>query len=284
MKVKLARSAGFCFGVKRAVDMVYAETEGDDKVYTYGEIIHNELVVRDLENRGVRILHSPEELAALKEGTVVLRSHGVPRDIYKLLEERPGIKLVDATCPFVLRIHEIVEKESLEGKEIIVIGDASHPEVQGIVSFSSGKVSVIASKDEAEAFETEPEADICVVSQTTFNLNKFKELVEILSEKGYSIHVANTICSATMERQKEARLIASEVDAMIVIGSAESSNTRKLFDICAQICDNTQLIQTLEDLNLETTKSFTCVGITAGASTPNNIIEEVQRHVRGTDI
>lgn len=279
MEVILAKSAGFCFGVKRAVEKVYEQIDSGKKIYTYGPIIHNEEVVRDLEKRGVRVLASKEELEALKEGTVVIRSHGVPKQIYELMEKN-GIECIDATCPFVKRIHDIVEKESANDKKIIIIGNAGHPEVEGIMGWAKTDAQVIESVQEAENFRGDISKPLCIVSQTTFNYNKFQELVEIFQKRGYNVNVVNTICNATEERQTQARDIAAGVDAMIVIGGRHSSNTRKLYEICRENCEATYFIQTLEDLHLELPKTATLVGITAGASTPNNIIEEVQNHVR----
>ncbi len=275
----LAENAGFCFGVKRAVDSVYEQIEKGGKIYTYGPIIHNEQVVKELEERGVTVINSADELKDISEGTVIIRSHGVSKQIYDIIEGR-GLELVDATCPFVKKIHRIVEKESEAGKHIVVIGSRTHPEVEGIVSWVGGDVTVVENEDEANDFSPEKDREICVVSQTTFNNNKFKELVEILKKKGYYVSVANTICNATEERQTEARKIASMVDAMIVIGGAGSSNTQKLYEICRQECKNTQYIQTLDDLVLNSIESIKSVGITAGASTPKKIIQEVQSYVR----
>ena len=279
MEVILAENAGFCFGVKRAVDSVYEQIEKGGKIYTYGPIIHNEQVVKELEERGVTVINSADELKDISEGTVIIRSHGVSKQIYDIIEGR-GLELVDATCPFVKKIHRIVEKESEAGKHIVVIGSRTHPEVEGIVSWVGGDVTVVENEDEANDFSPEKDREICVVSQTTFNNNKFKELVEILKKKGYYVSVANTICNATEERQTEARKIASMVDAMIVIGGAGSSNTQKLYEICRQECKNTQYIQTLDDLVLNSIESIKSVGITAGASTPKKIIQEVQSYVR----
>ena len=277
MKVIKAKTAGFCFGVRRAVDKVYEQTrEASLPVYTYGPIIHNEEVVRDLERRGVKVLNSEEELSQLREGTVVIRSHGVPKRIYDQIREN-GLSLVDATCPFVKKIHRIVSEKSQEGAQIVIIGNASHPEVEGIRGWCSGKAEVIGTEQEALEFVPEGEKKVCVVSQTTFNYNKFNKLVEILSKKGYDICVLNTICNATHERQSEASDIAKRVDGMIVIGGRQSSNTQKLFEICKKECENTYYIQTLEDLDVTLLHSMSCVGITAGASTPNKIIEEVQK-------
>ena len=280
MKVIKAKTAGFCFGVKRAVDTVYeqADTCGGP-IYTYGPIIHNEEVVKDLESRGVSVIRSEEELEGITEGTVIIRSHGVEKRICdKLLGK--GLRIVDATCPFVKKIHNIVEKESAEGKYILIIGNPDHPEVIGIRGWAGSNVSVIQNADDIEKVDFSKNKKICVVSQTTFNYNKFQDLVEIIKKKSYDISVLNTICNATKERQTEARSIAESVDAMIVIGDKHSSNTQKLYEICRNACNNTYYIQTLDDLDLNQLGSVETVGITAGASTPNNIIEEVQNNVR----
>ncbi|NBH24262.1 4-hydroxy-3-methylbut-2-enyl diphosphate reductase [Lachnospiraceae bacterium] len=279
MEVILAKSAGFCFGVKRAVEKVYEQLDAGKKIYTYGPIIHNEEVVKDLASKGVEVIESEEELSALKEGTVVVRSHGVPRRIYDLIE-RNGLECIDATCPFVKRIHNIVEKESREGKQIVIIGNPGHPEVEGIMGWSDTPAIVAESAPEAENSGADRHKSLCIVSQTTFNYNKFQELVEIFQKKGYNVNVVNTICNATEERQTETGRIAARVDVMIVIGGKNSSNTRKLYEICREKCEATYFIQTLEDLHLELPKTAALVGITAGASTPNNIIEEVQNYVR----
>ena len=279
MEVRLAKSAGFCFGVKRAVQTVYEQVEKGGKIYTYGPIIHNEEVVKDLEKKGVCVIESEEELSKLTEGTVIIRSHGVPKKIYEIIEKQ-GLECVDATCPFVKRIHTIVEKESGEGSKIVIIGNENHPEVEGIKGWSQTPAAVIESEEEALEFKAENDEKICMVAQTTFNYNKFKELVEIFQKKGYNVSVVNTICNATEERQTEAKEIAALVDVMIVIGGKHSSNTRKLYEICSKECENTYFIQTLDDLHLELPKAVRLIGITAGASTPNNIIEEVQNYVR----
>ncbi len=281
MNVELARSAGFCFGVKEAMKKVYNQIETNDgkKIYTYGPIIHNEEVVKELEKRGVTVIAPEDNLDNIEKGIVVIRSHGVPKKVSDDLENA-GFILVDATCPFVKRIHNIVEKESESGKKIVIIGNDKHPEVEGIKGWCKSKPIVIESEKEALEYNAEETEKICIVSQTTFNYNKFKDIVEIFQKKGYDINVVNTICNATEERQTEAKAIAAKVDAMIVIGGTHSSNTRKLFEICKNECENTHFIQTLDDLNLELPKSVRLVGITAGASTPNNIIEEVQNYVR----
>ena len=277
MQVKVAKSAGFCFGVQRAVDTVYEQVEkGIRPIYTYGPIIHNEVVVQDLEEKGVRVLDSKEELEALTEGTVIIRSHGVGREIYDLIQKK-GLICVDATCPFVKKILRTVEKESAAGRQIIIIGNDKHPEVEGIKGWCHTPAIVVESSEQAEALELAENSSVCIVSQTTFNYKKFQDLVEILDKKRYDRVVVNTICNATEERQTEARQIADEADAMIVIGGSHSSNTQKLFEICRKECENTYYIQTVDDLNLGVLRSTGLVGITAGASTPKKIIEEVQK-------
>lgn len=276
----MAKTAGFCFGVKRAVEQVYEQIEkAKMPVYTYGPIIHNREVVKDLEEKGVRVLNTEQELAELSEGIVIIRSHGAGRHVYEILEKK-GITIVDATCPFVKKIHRIVQEQEAAGRRVVIIGDPRHPEVQGICGWSGGQALVVQDAREMEELPLHREEALCLVAQTTFNYNKFQDLVEIISEKSYDIIVLNTICNATKERQKEARRIAEEVDAMIVIGDKHSSNTQKLFEICAKACKDTYYIQTLDDLNLNQLGSVETVGITAGASTPNNIIEEVQDNVR----
>ena len=279
MEVILADHAGFCFGVKRAVDSVYELTNNNEKIYTYGPIIHNEEVVKDLETKGVSVINDDTELKNLKEGKVVIRAHGVPKSICDILTEN-NVSYVDGTCPFVKRIHNTVEDMSQKGYQIVIIGSAGHPEVLGIMGWAKGTPIVIENHEEANDFNIDKSIPVCIVAQTTFNTNKFKELVEIIENKGYNVYVVDTICNATKERQESADKLASMVDAMIVIGGQNSSNTQKLYDICKAKCEHTYFVQTVEDLDFVLPKAASLVGITAGASTPNNIIEEVQNYVR----
>lgn len=276
MEITVAKSAGFCFGVQRAVDSVYKELEENSgKIYTFGPIIHNEQVVEDLNKKGIEVIDTVEQLKEIKEGTVVIRSHGVAKEIYDVLEQQK-LKMVDATCPFVKKIHNIVLDESNNGKTIIIIGNDNHPEVEGIKGWVNGEVIVINKEEQIEKLSLPEQTKACIVSQTTFNHNKFKYLVEIIRKKVYDITVVNTICNATHVRQVEAQKISSKVDGMIVIGGKNSSNTQKLYDICRNECENTFYVQTVKDLNLHELKSLKSIGITAGASTPKNIIEEVR--------
>ncbi len=278
-KVKVAKSAGFCFGVKRAIDMVYEEAAKGGKVYTLGPVIHNEQVVSDLESKGVKVVDNIESLDAGQDTTVIIRSHGVPEEIINRLKEK-NICIVDATCPFVSKIHHIVKEKYNEGYHIVVIGNAKHPEVEGVCGWCGNSADVIGSVEEAGKYSNYKDKKLCVVSQTTFNYKKFQDIVDILVKKSYDIVVMNTICNATEERQTEAGTIARQSDAMLVIGGKHSSNTQKLFEICKRVCPDTYFIQTLDDLDLKKLQSFRSVGITAGASTPNNIIKEDQSYVR----
>ena len=285
-RVTVAKTAGFCFGVKRAVDTVYRLSEGEHgPVYTFGPIIHNEDVVASLANRGVRVIEDLGEIDRITEGTIVIRSHGIPKDADERLRaaaEASGgkLRIEDATCPFVKKIHRIVCEHSQNGERIIICGDSRHPEVQGIMGWCEGCATVISTAEEAlKAAENAARegAKICIVAQTTFNHTKFKDFVDIFRKMGYNAEdsAISTICNATEERQTEARSLARQCDAMLVIGSANSSNTRKLYEIAAQECKNTRYIQSAADLEKEPLPSFRYVGITAGASTPRNIIEEV---------
>ncbi len=279
MNVIVAETAGFCFGVKRAVDLVYEKAATAQPLYTYGPIIHNDEVIRDLEKKGVRVLRSEEDLDALETGTVVIRSHGIPKRIYEKMQAK-NLEMIDATCPFVQRIHKLAEEASADGYQVIVVGDAGHPEVEGILGWCMTPAFVIGSAEEAEQIPFSKEQKLFLVAQTTFNANKFQDIVEIVQKKGYNVSVVNTVCNATCERQTEARKIAAQVDAMIVIGDTQSSNSRKLYEICRQECEDTCFIQTLNDLHMNFLQSVRQLGITAGASTPNYIIEEVQNYVR----
>ena len=280
MEVIVAKTAGFCFGVKRAVEQVYEQIEKAERpVYTFGPIIHNEQVVEDLAQKGVRVIDTEEELETVRDAIVIIRSHGVGKHIYDLLE-RNGVTVVDATCPFVKKIHRIVQEQQAAGRRVIIVGDPDHPEVQGIRGWGDEGTLVVENADQIENLPVSTKDKLCVVVQTTFNYNKFQDLVEKFEKKGYDILVLNTICNATQERQVEAKRIASEVDAMIVIGGRNSSNTQKLYEICRKECKNTYFIQTLGDFNPECVNSVRSVGITAGASTPNQIIEEVHTNVR----
>ena len=279
MKVELAKSAGFCFGVEKAVNTVYEEAKKENEiVYTLGPIIHNEEVVKDMKKRGVEAVKM-DDLASLPKGTVIIRSHGVSREVYNFVKQS-GHRVVDATCPFVKKIHAIVSVQSGKGKTVVIIGNPEHPEVMGIKGWGDENTYAVENIEQFINLGLKKDEEIIIVAQTTFNHKKFQEIIDKISLLGYDVRCFNTICNATQERQAEAKKIASNVDAMIVIGDKKSSNTGKLVEICQEECKNTVFIQTLEDLNYDALLSVDSVGITAGASTPKHIIEEVQNIVR----
>jgi len=282
MEVEVAKSAGFCFGVKRAVDMCYDSAGGEKNVYTLGPIIHNDEVVSELAGRGVRAVEEDEMESLHGEGLVIIRSHGVSAAVEKKISDM-GFEIKDATCPFVKKIHRIVDEYSRKGYFVLVTGDEAHPEVIGICGHcATDRIAVVSDEEGLDKALSSGGENLLVVSQTTFNLKKFKNFVEIIEKKGYyrSVYIQNTICNATEERQSEAERMSKACDSMIVIGDKTSSNSKKLYGICAENCENTFFIQTLDELMPHAGKLHGKVGITAGASTPNNIIQEVSRYVR----
>ena len=281
-ELTIAKSAGFCFGVTRAVNMVYEAIEKENMpIYTYGPIIHNDEVVKDMEKKGVTVINNLDELSLHEKGVMIIRSHGISKAEYDRIKNC-GFEVLNATCPFVSKIHRYVEDYSSKGYDIIIVGSPKHPEVCGIKGWADEKchVTIINSPEDAENFTKNSTKKLCIVSQTTFNYNKFQDIVEIIAKKGYDITVLNTICNATEVRQTEARKVAQCSDVMIVIGDRHSSNTQKLFEICKNECKNTYYIQTSDEMDYTQIRSNNNVGITAGASTPNNIIEEVSKNVR----
>ncbi|MFP4698158.1 MAG: bifunctional 4-hydroxy-3-methylbut-2-enyl diphosphate reductase/30S ribosomal protein S1 [Eubacteriales bacterium] len=273
MKIIRAKTAGFCFGVNQAVTKAY-ENINKKNIYTLGAIIHNQQVVNDLAKKGIKVINFDKDIHTIEEGTIIIRSHGIGKKVYDKLKEK-NFELIDTTCPYVKRIHKIVREKSKQGYKIIVIGNDNHPEVLGIVGWSVSKPIIIDTIEKAKKAEINSDNKVCIVSQTTFNINKFEEIVEIIKKKVYDVIVFNTICSATLERQNEAAQIAKIADKMIVIGGKHSSNTRKLYEICKKECLETYHIETLNDIDTTIFNYNDTIGITAGASTPNNIIEEV---------
>lgn len=269
--IRVAESAGFCFGVKRAIEMAYEAIGVEPKLYSYGQLIHNKTVTDDLASKGLEIV---ENLDGLTEGTLLIRSHGVGKALYDEAEAK-GLKILDGTCPFVKKIHNIVHEKLANGMGIIIVGDGTHPEVIGINGWCEN-TAVILEDEEAAKTKEIPEKDrYAVVVQTTFRQAKFDKILEILQDRGVNIEIHNTICSATEKRQTEAEELSKTVDKMIVIGGKNSSNTQKLVEICAKNCGNTVHIETICDLVLNNFGKDDKIGITAGASTPPAIIKEV---------
>ena len=275
MKITLAKTAGFCFGVDRAVNTVYNLVNQEKKVCTLGPIIHNPQLVSELEEKGVRIVSSPDEVQ--KDETLVIRSHGVPLEVITKAEFL-GVEVVDATCPFVSKIHKIVAEASAQKHTVLIAGDPKHHEVIGIVGHASGPVHIFSTIDDlVNLLEKFPQLEkdlVTVVSQTTFNEKIFKKCVKILKKVCTNATIFDTICNATSTRQQEAHNLSIENDTMVVIGGRHSSNTAKLFDVCKSNCEKTVLIETADELDREFFIGSQNVGVVAGASTPAGIIKE----------
>ena len=266
MSVNVAKTAGFCFGVKRAVDAVYKAQAAGMKIATLGDVIHNRQVIEDLESKGI---FSYDNISDIPEGyTIVIRAHGVGKDVYDKIGDRPYI---DLTCPFVSKIHNIVQKHHEDGCKIVIVGDKEHPEVIGINGWCNYEAVVIDS--EATSIDIDfSDSKLCVVAQTTIKKNNFVQIVQILKKTCKSTIEFDTICSATRNRQEEAARLAVSSDCMIVVGGLKSSNTKKLYEICRNLCPETYHVETADDIPQ---KQYYKIGITAGASTPARIIREV---------
>lgn len=275
MQITLAKTAGFCFGVNRAVNMLYDLVAEGVNVCTLGPIIHNPQVIEDLQNRGVNIIGNIEE--AINDKKVVIRTHGVERDILEYCEEN-NLDYIDATCPFVKKIHKIVQKNSSESLPVLIAGDKKHPEVVGIKSYCAGECYVFNSADELENIFNQhsfnEEKPFIVVSQTTFSIKEWKKCVKKINLHYTNAIIFDTICSATEERQAEALLLSQKNDMMIIIGGRTSSNTAKLKAVCEPNCP-TYLIETAKELLDIAFCDVQSIGVTAGASTPDSIIKEV---------
>ena len=269
LRIVLAKTAGFCFGVDRAVNIVYDSVEKNKKICTLGPVIHNPQVVEDLQQKGVFVINSLGELVQ-RDTTVVIRTHGIPKEEYEYLQEHT-IDYIDATCPYVKKIHTIVNKYYQQGYKIIIVGDRDHPEVIGINGWCGNSAMIVGSAQEAGNLDLEPDSKLCIVSQTTLNRSLWEAVLAALN--GYDCLVHDTICSATNERQTEAEEIAAQVDSMVVIGGKNSSNTKKLVEVCQAHCP-TYHVENAGQLDLTLFRGKK-VGITAGASTPAYIIKEV---------
>ena len=277
MEIILGKSSGFCFGVKNAVDGAKNELKNNSPIYCLGEIIHNEEVIKDLECKGLVIIDNIDNA----KDTVIIRSHGVPKYVYDNAKEK-NIKLLDYTCPFVLKIHETALKYSNNNYFIFLLGIKTHPETIGSISFCSDNSYLIENFNDIspaiDKFNSSSLNNLLVISQTTFSVSLFEDIVNEIRSKvnpNVNLEIKNTICNTTSIRQKETEEIAKKVDLMIIIGGKHSSNTKKLYEIAKINCKNSILIQTKDDLNNEYLKHFKRIGIMAGASTPQNIIESV---------
>jgi len=272
LEIILAKTAGFCFGVDKAVRTVNQLIEQNtESLYTLGPIIHNEQVVNRLKDKGVNVIANPGD--AQDKGTVVIRAHGVAPDVYKYIEEC-GLHMVDATCPYVRKIHELVEEKYKEGYQIVIVGDKDHPEVKGVNGWCNNTAYIVNTIEDAEKIDKSTDK-ICVVAQTTITREKWNDINDYLDKNFSNIVKYDTICNATGRRQEEAAQIARDVDAMIVVGSRSSSNTKKLYEVSKKYCTKTYMVETPGELPLEDIKNLKKIGVTAGASTPDWIIKEV---------
>jgi len=273
MIIKRAKYAGFCFGVDKAVKTAF-DLNYDGNVYTLGELIHNRQVIDALEQKGIKVLESIDQL---KEGDcVIIRAHGIGKSTYEALNSRK-VKVIDATCPYVKRIHEIVKAQNEDGCRIVIVGDPTHPEIIGINGWCEGKALIISDESEVEQLPYSDEKAV-TVAQTTYKRAKYEEICELLKKKFAFVIKFDTICNATVQRQTEAAELSRNVEVMIVIGGKNSSNTQKLYEICKENCSRTYLIENADELPLFD-KNVKTVGITAGASTPEAVIKEVIFHM-----
>ena len=277
MKIILAKRAGFCFGVKRATQMAFEAAATDKKTYTLGPIIHSPQVVSRLEEMGVRVL---DDLGPMESGTIIIRSHGVASSEIDAATKKQ-LDIVDATCPFVKKAQEHVKSLSLAGYDVVVVGDADHPEVQGIVSYATGRVFVVGSGEEASRLPKM--GKVGIVAQTTQSFDNLKQVVLECLMKGNETRVFNTICDATAVRQEEAKALAKQVDCMIVIGGYNSANTRRLSEVCTELQPRTYHIETAQQLDPAWFQGVEHVGVTAGASTPKWLIDEVLESIDSID-
>lgn len=278
MEVRIAENAGFCFGVKRAMNMAWDELENktSDNVYSLGPLIHNKQAVDKYKEKGLMEMDSLDKIPS--DSKLIIRSHGVGKKIYTDSESK-NMDIVDTTCPFVKKIHDIVKEFSNKGYKIIIVGNSTHPEIIGINGWCDNEAIIINREEEIDNITFNNNDRYCVVSQTTANLESFDKIVSKLKSKIEDLTVNNTICFATKERQLSATDLAKEVDCMVVIGGKHSSNTQKLVNICKNIVP-TFSIETKEELEKSKLEKFKVAGVTAGASTPDWIIEEVIEYLK----
>lgn len=278
MDIIIGKNAGFCYGVKRAVDGAIEECKKNEEIYCLGDIVHNQHVLDDLKEKGVKFIDSIDEA----KGKTIIRAHGVSKEVYDVAEKRK-LELKDLTCPSVLKIHKIADEYSKKGYYIILTGKENHPEIIGIKSYCGTKYKII--KDKEEIFNIidniKNEKKILLISQTTFNSKKFDEIADILKKNiNQNIEIKKTICPSTEIRQKETEQIARSVEYMIILGDKKSSNTKKLYDISCEFCKNVAFIENADELNIEKIKNMKKIGIMAGASTPNEQIEIVKGRLK----
>ena len=287
MEIIVGKTAGFCYGVKNAVDKSEEELKNGNKICCLGEIVHNSKVVKNLEEKGIKFIDSLEENT--KKDKTIIRAHGISKSVYKLAEEM-GIELVDLTCPNVLKIHKVVSEHEKNGYFIMVIGNKNHPETLGTISFCGENYCVIENdteiKESVEKFKNSNKQNLLIIVQTTFSLEKFNKYIEIIkaeiNDEHKHIEICNSICNATRIRQEETEKISKNVDYMIIIGGKNSSNTKKLYEIASKNCTNVICIEDVSEINKELLQNVNVIGIMAGASTPQYSIKEVVDLLKNT--
>lgn len=281
MEIIIGKTAGFCFGVKNAVDNTIEELNKGEKVYCLGELVHNKQVTEELISKGVIFIDNIEDA----ENKAIIRAHGVPESVYKKANDL-HIELKDLTCPKVLAIHKLAKKYSSENYYIFLVGQKTHPETIGTISFCGENSSVIESLDdieyEVEKFKKTKLKNAVVLAQTTISMEKFDNIVDELKKYIQNIEVKNTICASTRLRQEETKEIAKKVECMIIVGGKHSSNSNKLYEIAKKFCKNVFFVQTKDELELEKIKYFKSFGIMAGASTPQKSVEEIVDIIKKT--
>ncbi len=275
-KIIVAKRAGFCYGVKRAYDMAleFKDENPNSSVYTYGPLIHNPSVINDLNEKGI---HPCEDLSSAKSELLLIRAHGVPKSLVAEAEGK-GFEVLDATCPFVKRIHDIVELPPEGIDELIIIGNPKHPEIIGIAGHCTLPYKIIP--DLASALEYHNPNSIASVAQTTFNTALYEEIISVIEKNVGSLLEHNTICSATSDRQNEVREIAKISDLIIVLGGKKSSNTRKLYEITKELGKDAIHIENFLEIDFEFIEKYDRIGIVAGASTPKESVDELVRYLR----
>lgn len=276
MKINLAKSAGFCFGVKRAISIACHTLEGKNKVYMLGDIVHNEDVCKQINDAGIKKI---SKLSSGKNKTLLIRAHGIPISVIKRALKL-GYKIVDATCPMVKEIHKIAKQAENSGYVIIVIGDKKHAEVRGIVGQLMKEAIVIDSIDNIPLEKIKKINKATTVIQSTQNIEKVLEIVKVLKSHIKKIKFFNTICRPTKTKQQEIKTMPLENDIMIIIGSKTSANTRRLYEIAKSFNKHSYWIQSRKDIKSEWFKDMESVGITSGASTPDNITEDIIKYIK----
>ena len=281
MEIIIGKHAGFCNGVKNVVEKTNEILEEYGPTYCLGELAHNKNLIEELSKKGLKIIENIEEA---KE-RIIIRAHGIPKEIYKKLEEK-NIEILDYTCPYVLAIHKIAEEKAKENYFIVLVGVREHPETIGTISFCGNNSEIVENEEDVEKaiqkFKNSNLEKIFVIAQTTINVKKFNNIIEKIKEyvKEENVEVKNTICNSTKTRQDETAQIAKEVDAMIIIGGKNSSNTKKLYEVAKEECPNTYLIENYKELNKEEINKYNKIGIMAGASTPQNVIDDVIKYIK----